>query len=97
VDLRGKWVLKGAPALVDSTSPRYGEKASDYAAVCDAPRREGGSRMSTDGSAGADAAGPSPGGRTGWTDPTTRGPRQIVALLGVVVLLALFAFRVVGG
>jgi transposase len=34
VDLRGKWVLKGAPALVDSTSPRYGEKASYYSAVC---------------------------------------------------------------
>ncbi len=33
-DLRGKWVLKGEPALVDSTSPRYGEKASYYAAVC---------------------------------------------------------------
>jgi transposase len=33
-DLRGKWVLKGQPALVDSTSPRYGEKASYYAAVC---------------------------------------------------------------
>jgi transposase len=33
-DLRGKWVLKGAPALVDSTSPRYGEKASYYSAVC---------------------------------------------------------------
>jgi transposase len=33
-DLRGKWVLKGTPALVDSTSPRYGEKASYYAAVC---------------------------------------------------------------
>ena len=34
VDLRGKWVLKGHPALVDSTSPRYGEKASYYSAVC---------------------------------------------------------------
>jgi transposase len=34
VDLRGKWVLKGTPALVDSTSPRYGEKTSYYAAVC---------------------------------------------------------------
>jgi transposase len=34
VDLHGKWVLKGTPALVDSTSPRYGEKASSYAAVC---------------------------------------------------------------
>ena len=34
VDLRGKWVLKGEPALVDSTSPRYGEKASYYSAVC---------------------------------------------------------------
>jgi transposase len=33
-ELRGKWVLKGTPALVDSTSPRYGEKASYYAAVC---------------------------------------------------------------
>ena len=27
-ELRGKWVLKGKPALVDSNSPRYGEKAS---------------------------------------------------------------------
>jgi transposase-like protein len=27
-------VLKGTPAVVDSTSPRYGEKASSYAAVC---------------------------------------------------------------
>jgi transposase len=34
VDLHGKWVLKGTPAVVDSTSPRYGEKASYYAAVC---------------------------------------------------------------
>jgi transposase len=34
VDLHGKWVLKGTPALVDSTSPRYGEKASYYSAVC---------------------------------------------------------------
>jgi hypothetical protein len=34
VDLHGKWVLKGSPARVDSTSPRYGEKASYYAAVC---------------------------------------------------------------
>lgn len=33
-DLRGKWVLKGEPALVDTTSPRYGEKASYYSAVC---------------------------------------------------------------
>jgi transposase len=33
-DLRGKWVLKGQPALVDSTSPRWGEKASYYSAVC---------------------------------------------------------------
>ena len=31
---RGKWVLKGKPALVDSNSPRYGEKASYYSAVC---------------------------------------------------------------
>jgi transposase len=33
-DLRGKWVLKGQPALVASTSPRWGEKASYYSAVC---------------------------------------------------------------
>ena len=33
-DLRGKWVLKGEPALADSTSPRRGEKASYYSAVC---------------------------------------------------------------
>ena len=32
--LRGKWVLKGEPALVESTSPRRGEKASYYSAVC---------------------------------------------------------------
>ena len=32
--MRGKWVLKGKPALVDSNSPRYGEKASYYSAVC---------------------------------------------------------------
>ena len=32
-ELRGKWVLKGKPALVDSSSPRYGEKASYYSAV----------------------------------------------------------------
>jgi transposase len=34
VDLRGKWVLRGQPALVDSTSPRWGEKASYYSGVC---------------------------------------------------------------
>jgi transposase len=33
-DLHGKWVLKGTPALVDSTCPRWGEKASYYSAVC---------------------------------------------------------------
>ena len=33
-ELRGKWVLRGGAALVDSTSPRYGEKASYYSAVC---------------------------------------------------------------
>ena len=33
-ELRGKWVLKGEPALVDSSSPRYGEKASYYSVVC---------------------------------------------------------------
>ncbi len=33
-DLAGKWVLRGQPALVDSTCPRWGEKASYYSAVC---------------------------------------------------------------
>ena len=33
-DLRCKWVLKGEPALVGSTSPRRGEKVSYYSAVC---------------------------------------------------------------
>ena len=33
-ELRGKWVPRGEPALVDSTSPCYGEKASYYSAVC---------------------------------------------------------------
>ncbi len=33
-ELRGKWVLKGEPALVGSTSPRRGEKVSYYSAVC---------------------------------------------------------------
>ena len=33
-ELRSKWVLKGEPALVDSSSPRYGEKGSYYSAVC---------------------------------------------------------------
>lgn len=34
VELRAKWVLRGEPALVDSTSPRLGEKMSYYSAVC---------------------------------------------------------------
>ena len=34
VDLRSKWVLRGEPALVDTSSPRFGEKASYYSAVC---------------------------------------------------------------
>ena len=33
-ELRGKWVLRGEPALVESTSPRYGEEASYCSAVC---------------------------------------------------------------
>ena len=33
-DLRGKWVLRGQPALVDSISPRWGEKANYYSGVC---------------------------------------------------------------
>ena len=33
-ELRGKWVLRREPALVDSTSPRRGEKVGYYSAVC---------------------------------------------------------------
>ena len=33
-ELRGRWVLRGEPALVNSSSPRYSEKASYYSAVC---------------------------------------------------------------
>ncbi len=33
-DLRGEGVPKGRPALVDSTCPRWGEKAGSYSAVC---------------------------------------------------------------
>ena len=33
-ELRGKWVLRGEPALVASSSPKYGERASYYSAVC---------------------------------------------------------------
>jgi len=33
-DLRGKWVLKGEPALVDSTSPKLSEHVCYYSAVC---------------------------------------------------------------
>ena len=34
VELRAKWVLRGEPALVDSTSPKLGEKATYYSSVC---------------------------------------------------------------
>ena len=34
VALRAKWVLRGEPALIDSTSPRLGEKATYYSAIC---------------------------------------------------------------
>jgi transposase len=33
-DLRGMWVLRGQPALVDSTSPALHEKETYYSAVC---------------------------------------------------------------
>lgn len=34
VELRSQWVLRSQPALVDSISPRLGEKANYYSAVC---------------------------------------------------------------
>jgi hypothetical protein len=33
-NLRRLWMLRGRPALVNSTSPKWGEKASFYLAVC---------------------------------------------------------------
>jgi transposase len=33
-ELRAKWVLRGKPALVDSSSPKLGEKATYYSAIC---------------------------------------------------------------
>jgi hypothetical protein len=33
-DLRGKWVQRGLPALVDSISPRRAEKVIYFSAVC---------------------------------------------------------------
>jgi transposase len=34
VELRAKWVLRGEPALVDTNSPKFGEKATYYSAIC---------------------------------------------------------------
>jgi transposase len=34
VELRAKWVLRGEPALADSSSPKLGEKATYYSGVC---------------------------------------------------------------
>ena len=34
VDVRQMWTQRSAPALVDSTSPRLGEKATYYSAIC---------------------------------------------------------------
>ncbi|MFN8482266.1 MAG: IS630 family transposase [Anaerolineae bacterium] len=34
VDVRAKWVPRGKPALADTTSPKRGEKATYYSAVC---------------------------------------------------------------
>lgn len=34
VEVRAKWVLRGQAALVDTSSPRFGEKATYYSAVC---------------------------------------------------------------
>jgi transposase len=34
VELRAKWVLRGEPALADSSSPRMGEKATYYSGIC---------------------------------------------------------------
>jgi transposase len=44
-DLRGLWTLKGQPALVDSTSPKYGEKASFSVAVSQETGEVGGAML----------------------------------------------------
>ena len=46
--LRGKWALRGEPALVDSSSPKYGEKASYYSAVCLETGESGGQQQLRD-------------------------------------------------
>jgi len=33
-ELRAKWVLRGEPAFADSSSPKFGEKATYYSGVC---------------------------------------------------------------
>ncbi len=60
-------MLKGEPALVDSTSPRSGEKASYYTAVCAETGGPWAGRPALVGLAPAAAAerrGPRPTGRT---------------------------------
>jgi transposase len=34
VELRAKWVLRGEAALVETSSPKFGEKATYYSAIC---------------------------------------------------------------
>lgn len=34
VELRTKWVLRGEPALVATSSPKFGEKTTYYSAIC---------------------------------------------------------------
>lgn len=53
-DLRGQWVLTGEPAVVDSTSPRWGERASYYSAVCLEPGEV--EAMDLDGTSNADTS-----------------------------------------
>ena len=67
-ELRGRWVLRGEPALVNSSSPRYGEKASYYSAVC----------LETGEVEWMDLEGNSNSGTSFWTRREALGPLQVI-------------------
>ena len=74
-ELRGKWVLKGEPALVDSTSPRYGEKASYYSAVCLETGEVEWMELEGNSNSGTSAAFLDQSGRGTWTAECDLGQR----------------------
>ena len=68
-ELRGEWVLRGEPALVDSTSPRYGEKASYYSAVCLETGEVEWMELESNSNAGTSAA---------YLSPVAAGPLRVI-------------------